>query len=111
MANVPSGGGILVTPEMMLAAQQAIENALTDAQVAANRYLIEHEDAAPGFAGAGFNASYATATRIRADMVQLLTAGTGLAQGLGKVAALMQQHELDAAHNFAAFVPDTTISA
>ena len=111
MPDLTSGGGVLVTPEMMLEAQRVIENALVDAQAVANRYLIEHEDAAPGYAGDGFNASYATATRIQADMTRLLTAGTALAGGLGKVAALMQQHELEAAHNFAAFVPDAPISA
>ncbi|OBJ67503.1 hypothetical protein [Mycobacterium sp. 1274756.6] len=110
MSDVPSGGGVIVTPEMMLEAQRAIETALVDAQTAANRYLAEHEDAAPGYSGDGFNASYSTAIRIQHDMTKLLTAGTGLAHGLGKVAALMQHHELEAAHNFAAFVPDAPAS-
>lgn len=111
MGDVPSGDAVIVTPEMMLEAQRAIENALTDAQAVANQYLIHHEDAAPGYAGAGYNASYSTAIRIQHDMAKLLTAGTGLAQGLGKVAALMQHHELEAAQSFAAFVPDTAVSA
>lgn len=40
-------------------------------------------------------------------MTKLLTAGTSLAHGLGKVAMLMQHHEMTAAQNFTAFAPDT----
>ncbi|BBY55768.1 type VII secretion protein EsxD [Mycobacterium koreense] len=107
MGNIPAGGGVIVTPDMMLEAQRAIENALVDAQTVANQYLSSHEDAAPGYAGDGYNASYATAIRIQADMTKLLTAGTSLAHGLGKVAMLMQHHEMTAAQNFTAFAPDT----
>lgn len=51
MGNIPAGGGVIVTPDMMLEAQRAIENALVDAQTVANQYLSSHEDAAPGYAG------------------------------------------------------------
>jgi hypothetical protein len=40
-----------------------------------------------------------------------VTWGTKLAQGLGKAALLMEQHEMDAAHSFAGFAGDSGISA
>jgi ESAT-6 family protein len=92
-----------VTPEMMRSTAQAIENALEHATVIANQYLANHEAMGAAWQGDGYMSSTNTATKVQHGLGQATTHGTGLAHGLIKAANLMEQHEVDAAHSFAAF--------
>jgi len=60
--------------------------------------------------GDGYQSSTNTAMKVQHDLAQAVTWGTKLAQGLGKAALLMEQHEMDAAHSFAGFAGDSGIS-
>ena len=44
-----------------------------------------------------------TAAEINHDLQQAITGGTRLAHGLGQAAAMMEQHEADAAHSLTGF--------
>ena len=99
-----------VTPDMMRSTQQAIETALEHATVIANQYLSNHEAMGVAWQGDGYQSSTTTATKVQHDLAQAVTWGTKLAQGLGKVALMMEQHEADAAHSFAGFAGDAGIS-
>ncbi|WP_099025855.1 WXG100 family type VII secretion target [Mycolicibacterium palauense] len=97
-------GSLVVTPEVLRSTQQAIESALQHATSIANGYLSQHE----GLGGAvwGGQASVAsvnTAAQINHDLQQTITGGTRLAHGLAQAAAMMEEHETDAAHNLASF--------
>jgi hypothetical protein len=100
-----------VTPDMMRQTQQAIETALEHATVVANQYLSSHENLGVAWQGEGYQSSINTAMKVQHDLAQATTWGTKLAQGLGKVALMMEQHESDAAHSFAGFGGDAGTSA
>ncbi|MGO8962315.1 WXG100 family type VII secretion target [Mycobacterium sp.] len=100
-----------VTPDMMRSTQQAIETALEHATVIANQYLSNHENMGVGWQGDAYLSSANTAAKVQQDLAQAVTWGTKLAQGLGKVALMMEQHELDGAHSFAGFAGDAGISS
>jgi uncharacterized protein YukE len=100
-----------VTPDMMRQTQQAIETALEHATVVANQYLSSHENLGVAWQGEGYQSSINTAMKVHHDLAQATTWGTKLAQGLGKVALMMEQHESDAAHSFAGFGGDAGTSA
>jgi uncharacterized protein YukE len=95
-----------VTPDMMRQTQQAIQTALEHATVVANQYLSNHESMGVAWQGDGYQSSMTTAAKIQKDLAQATTWGTKLAEGLGKVAVMMEQHEVDAAHSFAGFLGD-----
>jgi uncharacterized protein YukE len=100
-----------VTPEMMRSTQQAIQTALEHANVVANQYLSSHENIGIAWQGDGYQSSVNTAMKVQHDLAQATMWGTKLAEGLGKVALLMEQHELDAAHSFAGFAGDAGVNA
>ena len=100
-----------VTPDMMRQTQQAIETALEHANVVANQYLSSHENVGVAWQGDGYQSSTNTAMKVQHDLAQATMWGSKLAQGLGKVALLMEQHEVDAAHSFAGFAGEPGISA
>lgn len=100
-----------VTPDMMRQTQHAIETALEHATVVANQYLSSHENLGVAWQGEGYQSSINTAMKVQHDLAQATTWGTKLAQGLGKVALMMEQHESDAAHSFAGFGGDAGTSA
>jgi uncharacterized protein YukE len=100
-----------VTPDMMRQTQQAIETALEHATVVANQYLSSHENVGVAWQGDGYQSSVNTAAKVQHDLAQATTWGTKLAQGLGKAALMMEQHEMDAAHSFAGFAGDAGTSA
>ncbi len=99
-----------VTPDMMRSTQQAIETALEHATVIANQYLSNHENMGVAWQGDGYTSSANTAMKVQHDLAQAVAWGSKLAQGLGKVALMMEQHEMDAAHSFAGFAGDGAIS-
>lgn len=92
-----------VTPEMMRATAQAIENALEHATVIANQYLANHEAMGAAWQGDGYMSSTNTATKLQHGLAQATTHGKGLADGLIKAAMMMEQHEMDASHSFSSF--------
>jgi uncharacterized protein YukE len=92
-----------VTPDMMRSTQQAIETALEHATVIANQYLSSQENVGVAWQGDAYQSSITTAAKVQHDLAQAVMWGTKLAQGLGKVAVMMEQHELDSAHSFAGF--------
>lgn len=96
-----------VTPDTMRQTQQAIETALEHANVVANQYLTSHENVGVAWQGDGYRSSTNTAMKVQHDLAQATMWGSKLAQGLGKVALLMEQHEMDAAHSFAGFAGDS----
>jgi uncharacterized protein YukE len=100
-----------VTPDMMRQTQQAIETALEHATVVANQYLSSHENLGVAWQGEGYQSSINTAMKVQHDLAQATTWGNKLAQGLGKVALMMEQHESDAAHSFAGFGGDAVTNA
>jgi ESAT-6 family protein len=100
-----------VTPDMMRQTQQAIETALEHATVVANQYLSSHENLGVAWQGSGYQSSVNTAMKVQRDLAQATTWGAKLAQGLGQVALMMEQHEMDAAHSFAGFAGDAGTSA
>jgi uncharacterized protein YukE len=100
-----------VTPDTMRQTQQAIETALEHATVVANQYLSSHENLGVAWQGEGYQSSINTAMKVQHDLAQATTWGTKLAQGLGKVALMMEQHESDAAHSFAGFGGDSGTNA
>ena len=99
-----------VTPDMMRQTQQAIETALEHANVIANQYLSNHENMGAAWQGDGYQSSATTAAKVQKDLAQATVWGTKLAQGLGKVALMMEQHETDAAHSFAGFAGDNAVN-
>ncbi|AQT82225.1 hypothetical protein B1R94_27715 [Mycolicibacterium litorale] len=91
---------VVVTPEMLRDTQNAITSALEHATAIANGYLTTHENiGAAAWAGMGQDASRQTATQINHDLNQAVMGGTRLAEGLGRAAAHMEEHETQAAHN------------
>jgi ESAT-6 family protein len=100
-----------VTPDMMRQTQQAIETALEHANVIANQYLSSHENVGVAWQGGGYQSSVNTAMKVQRDLAQAMMWGNKLAQGLGKVAVMMEQHEADAAHSFAGFAGDAGATA
>lgn len=99
---------LVVTPEVLRSTRQAIEAALQQATSIANGYLSTHE----GLGGAVWGgqaqlASVNTAAQINQDLQQAIAGGTRLANGLDQAAALIEQHEVDAAHNLSAFAANT----
>jgi uncharacterized protein YukE len=100
-----------VTPDMMRQTQQAIETALEHATVVANQYLSSHENLGVAWQGDGYQSSVNTAMKVQHDLAQATMWGSKLAQGLGKAALLMEQHEMDAAHSFAGFAGEAGTSA
>lgn len=48
-----------------------------------------------------------TAAQINQDLQQTITGGMRLANGLGQAAALMEQHENDAAHGLSSFATNS----
>lgn len=97
-----------VTPEMLRSTQQSIQTALEHATVIANQYLANHEAMGAAWQGDGYMSSTNTATKVQHDLAQAVTWGTKLAEGLGKAAVMMEQHETDAAHSFASFAGGTS---
>jgi uncharacterized protein YukE len=92
----------VVTPELLRNTQQAIESALQHAQFVANEYLSNHENVinvASWHGQAGFT-SLTTAGQLNHDLAQTVAGGQRLAHGLGRAAALMENHEADASHGF-----------
>jgi uncharacterized protein YukE len=100
-----------VTPDMMRQTQQAIVTALEHARVVANQYLSTHENIGAGWQGQAYVSSVTTAAKVEQDLTQATTWGHRLAEGLGKAALLMEQHETDAAHSFAGFAGEAGTSA
>ena len=92
-----------VTPEMMRSTSQAIKTALEHATVIANQYLANHEAMGAAWQGDGYMSSTNTATTVQGHLAQATTHGTSLADGIARAAMMMEQHEMDAAHNFASF--------
>lgn len=92
----------VVTPDLLRSTQQRIESRLQEAVAIANQYLSGHENimSATGWAGQAGTASLNTAGQIHHDLQQIMSGGERLAHGLGQAAALMEGHEVDAAHNF-----------
>ncbi|OBI89467.1 WXG100 family type VII secretion target [Mycobacterium asiaticum] len=91
----------VVTPELLRSTQQRIETRLQEAAVIANQYLSGHENiiGATGWAGDAGSTSLSTAGQIHHDLQQIMAGGHRLANGLGRAAILMENHEADAAHN------------
>ncbi|KQH77167.1 MULTISPECIES: WXG100 family type VII secretion target [Mycobacterium] len=91
----------VVTPELLRSTQQRIETRLQEAVAIANQYLSGHENiiSATGWAGDAGSTSLNTAGHIHHDLQQIMTGGQRLAHGLGRAAALMENHEADAAHD------------
>ena len=95
---------LVVTPDVLRSTQQAIESALQHATAIANDYLATHEGLGSAvWGGQAQLASVNTATQINQDLQQAITGGTRLAHGLSQAAALMEQHETDAAHSLTGF--------
>lgn len=92
----------VVTPELLRSTQQRIESRLQEAVAIANQYLSGHENiiSATGWAGQAGATSLNTAGQIHHDLQQIMSGGQRLADGLGQAAALMENHEADAAHSF-----------
>lgn len=92
----------VVTPELLRTTQQAIESALQYATAVANDYLSSHENVigVATWHGQAGTTSLATAGQINHDLQQAVTGGQRLAHGLGRAAALMENHEADASHGF-----------
>lgn len=93
----------VVTPELLRSTQQRIESRLQEAVAIANQYLSGHENiiSATGWAGQAGSTSLNTAGQIHHDLQQIMSGGQRLAHGLGQSAALMENHEADAAHSLA----------
>ena len=93
---------IVVTPELLISTQSALQAHMEEAAGIANGYLSGHENVMGGqtWAGAGVDASYNVAGQIHTDLQQVLNAGSKLAAGLGKAASMMQSHEADAQNAF-----------
>jgi uncharacterized protein YukE len=92
----------VVTPELLRSTAQAIDSALQYATAVANDYLSSHENVvnvATWHGQAGFT-SLATAGQINHDLGQTVAGGQRLTHGLGRAAALMENHEADASHGF-----------
>lgn len=99
---------LVVTPEMLRSTQQAIETALQHATAIANGYLSNHEGLGSAvWGGQAQLASVNTAAQINQDLQQTITGGTRLAHGLSQAAAMMEQHEADAAHSLTSFSANT----
>lgn len=100
---------IIVTPEMLRDTQQAIVNALQHAQSIANGYVAEQENMmhADVWAGQGVMASQNTVVQINHDLQQIFMGGTRLAEGLGKAAVLMEDHEANSQQDFNAVFSGT----
>lgn len=97
---------LVVTPEVLRSTQQAIESALEHATAIANGYLSNHEGLGSAvWGGQAQLASVNTAVQINQDVQQTVTGGTRLAHGLSQAAAMMEQHEADAAHTLTSFAP------
>jgi uncharacterized protein YukE len=95
---------VVVTPEVLRATQQAIESALQHATAIANDYLSSHESIGGAvWNGHAQSTSLNTAAQINNDLQQTITGGMRLANGLGRAAALMEEHETDAAHSLNGF--------
>lgn len=92
----------VVTPELLRSTQQAIESALQYATAVANEYLSGHENVigVATWHGQAGSTSLATAGQINHDLQQTVAGGQRLAHGLGRAAALMENHEADASHGF-----------
>lgn len=91
----------VVTPELLRSTQQRIESRLQEAVAIANQYLSGHENiiSATGWSGQAGSTSLNTAGQIHHDLQQIMSGGQRLAHGLGQAAALMENHEADAAHS------------
>jgi uncharacterized protein YukE len=100
-----------VTPEMMRTTQQAIQTALEHATAVANQYLSTHENMGAAWQGGAYMSSVNAAAKIHHDLAQATMWGNKLAEGLGKTAVLIEQHETDSAHHFAGFAGDAGINA
>ena len=95
---------LVVTPEVLRTTRQAIESALEHATAIANGYLSSHEGLGSAVcSGQAQLASVNTAAQINHDLQQAITGGTRLAPGLSQAAAMMEQHEADAAHSLTSF--------
>jgi len=95
---------LVVTPEVLRGTRQAIESALEHATTIANGYLSSHEGLGSAiWGGQAQLASVNTAAQINHDLQQTITGGSRLAHGLGQAASMMEQHEVDAAHNLTGF--------
>lgn len=95
---------LVVTPQVLRSTQQAIESALQHATSIASGYLAHHEGLGSAvWGGQASLASVNTAAQINQDLQQTITGGTRLAHGLSQAAALMEQHESDAAHSLTGF--------
>jgi len=95
---------LVVTPEVLRSTRNAIESALEHATAIANGYLSTHEGLGSAvWGGQAQLASVHTAAQINQDLQQTITGGTRLAHGLSQAAALMEQHESEAAHSLTAF--------
>lgn len=86
--------------ELLRTTQQHVESALQTATAIGNEYLHGHEDVVnvSSWSGQASTASLGTAAQIHHDLMQIITGGQRLAEGLGKTATLFEQHEDDAAH-------------
>ncbi|CAN5399297.1 N/A [soil metagenome] len=99
-----SEGQILVTSEHLRTVSNSITSALENARVIAQQYLSEHENIMnAAWGGSGATASLGTAGQIEHDLAQANQAGMRLSHGLTSAAALMDQHEADAAQTFNGF--------
>ena len=97
---------LIVTPEVLRSTRQAIEVALEHATSIANGYLSSHEGLGSAvWGGQAQLASVNTAGQINRELQQTMIGGTRLANGLSQAAALMEQHEADAAHSLTSFAP------
>ncbi|WP_313673458.1 WXG100 family type VII secretion target [Mycolicibacterium sp.] len=95
---------LVVTPDVLRSTQQAIESALQHATAIANGYLANHEGLGSSvWGGQAQLASVNTAAQINQNLQQTIAGGTRLAHGLSQAAALMEQHEADAAHSLTSF--------
>lgn len=95
---------LVITPEVLRSTQQAIESALQHATAIANDYLATHEGLGSAvWGGQAQLASVNTATQINHDLQHVITGGSRLAHGLSQAAALIEQHEADAAHSLTSF--------
>ena len=102
---------IKVTPELLRNTSQVLVTHMQTATAIAQQYLADQENvhSPTTWFGPGVVQSNMTASEVSADLQKVLMGGTRLAEGLNGAAALMESHEADSVHAFAAlFAPPSS---
>ncbi len=97
-------GEMKVTPEVLRSTKAAMENHIAEANALVEQYLNTHADAMGAvWQGPAGMASMTTAHHLRDQLMKTTDGLTGMAQGLGNAADLVEAHEADQAQAMTSF--------